>query len=161
MTEDEKTRIETEARQTYESYVATRERIMAGELPWSALAQFFTEDAVFIDPAWGRVEGIDAMIAFFDESMAGLDDWRFPEAWTMVDGDRVVTMFDQIIPGTDGTEYRQAGISVLYYAGDGKFSYEMDLMNMGHINQDLRAAQWTPAGDFNMPPKNPNRDYSR
>ncbi|MDH4170940.1 MAG: nuclear transport factor 2 family protein [Acidimicrobiia bacterium] len=161
MTNDEKTRIEAEARDTYAAYVAARERIMAGELPWSALARFFTDDAVFIDPAWGRVEGLEAMIAFFDESMAGLDDWSFPEAWTMVDGDRVVTMFDQVITGADGTEYRQAGISVLYYAGDGKFSYEMDLMNMAHINQDLRAARWTPSGDFNMPPKNPNRDYSR
>ncbi|MEL7209742.1 MAG: hypothetical protein AAGK32_16155, partial [Actinomycetota bacterium] len=45
-----------EIRATYERYVATRERIQAGELPWSALAEFFTEDAVFIDPAWGRIE---------------------------------------------------------------------------------------------------------
>ena len=58
-----------------------------------------------------------------------------------------------------GMHYNQG--NTIYYAGDGKFSYEMDLMNMGHINQDLRAAQWTPSGAFNMPPKSPNRDYSR
>lgn len=152
---------ETEALETYRAYVAQRERIQAGEAGWDTLGQYFTDDAVFIDPAWGRVEGIDAVREFLEESMVGLDDWRFPEQWTMVDGDRIVTMFDQIIPGADGTEYRQAGISVLYYAGGGKFSYEMDLMNMGHINQDLRAAEWVPKGDFNVPPRNPVRDYSR
>ena len=94
-------------------------------------------------------------------SMVGLDDWEFPERWTMVDGERVVTMFEQLIPGADGTTYRQAGISVLYYAGNGKFSYEMDLMNMAHVNQDLKSAEWMPKGDFNMPPRIPVRDYSR
>ena len=157
----ELTPLEAEALATHEQYVATRELAMAGEVPWSALGRFFTDDAVFIDPAWGRVEGIDAILEFLDGSMAGLDDWRFPEVWTMVDGDRIVTMFDQIIPGADGTEYRQAGISTLYYAGDGKFSYEMDLMNMAHINQDLKASQWAPKGDMNLPPREPNRDYSR
>lgn len=156
-----RTELEAEALATYAAYVAMRERIQAGELPWSALAQFFTDDAVFIDPAWGRVEGIDAITEFLDESMVGLDEWEYPEKWTMVDGDRIVTMFDQIITGTDGKEYRQAGISTIYYAGDGKFSYEMDLMNMGHINQDLKDAGWAPKGEFNMPPRNPNRDYSR
>ena len=73
----------------------------------------------------------------------------------------IVAGADQIITGTDGKEYRQAGISTIYYAGDGKFSYEMDLMNMGHINQDLKEAGWAPKGEFNMPPRNPNRDYSR
>lgn len=153
--------IEAEARATYAAYVATRERIQTGELPWSALGDFFTDDAVFIDPAWGRVEGKEAILVFLEESMAGLDDWTFPERWTMVDGDRIVTMYDQIIPGDDGTEFRQPGISTIYYAGDGKFSYEMDLMNMAHINQDLKAAGWAPTGDFNMPPRNPDRDYSR
>ena len=47
---------------TYARYVATRDRIEAGELGWDALADFFTEDATFIDPAWGRVEGIAAVV---------------------------------------------------------------------------------------------------
>lgn len=152
---------ETEALATYEAYVAQRTKILAGDAPWNTLGDFFTDDAVFIDPAWGRVEGIDALRTFFDESMAGLDAWEYPEQWTMVDGDRVVAMFDQTIHGTDGTTYKQAGISVLYYAGGGKFSYEMDLMNMAHINADLKSAEWAPAGAFNMPPRVPNRDYSR
>ena len=152
--------IEAEARATWARYLDTRERIEAGELPWTALADFFTDDAVFVDPAWGRIQGVEAIREFLAESMQGLDDWRFPERWTMFDGNRIVTMFDQIIPGTDGVERRQAGISTLYYAGDGKFSYEMDLMNMAHINEDIRASGWTPGAGFSFPPADPNRDYS-
>ena len=69
---------EQEIRATYERYVATRDRVEAGELGWDALAAFFTDDATFIDPAWGRVEGIAAIREFLVESMVGLEDWEFP-----------------------------------------------------------------------------------
>ena len=102
---------EDEVRAAYEAYIATRERIMAGELPWSALSAHFTEDAVFIDPAWGRVEGLDAMITFFDDSMQGLDGWEFPEEWTIVDGDRVVSAWWNRLPGrTPDGGYPQAPV---------------------------------------------------
>lgn len=45
--------ITDEARATYDHYVRERERAERGELAWSELAEaFFTEDAVFVDPAW-------------------------------------------------------------------------------------------------------------
>jgi hypothetical protein len=30
-----------------------------------------------------------------------------------------------------------------------------------HVNEDLRASGWLPGPGFNMPPKHPNRDWSR
>ena len=47
--------IEQEALQTYQRFVAVRTEIDAGRKPWSALADFFTDEAVYIDPAWGRI----------------------------------------------------------------------------------------------------------
>jgi ketosteroid isomerase-like protein len=88
-----------EALATYRQMVATRDRIEGGELPWSALAAFFTEDAVYIDSAWGRFEGLPAIKQFMEDSMAGLEDWRFPEEWTMADEDRVVSMWWNQLPG--------------------------------------------------------------
>ena len=84
--------IEREARETYQRLVAVRDEIDAGDKPWSALADFFTEDAVYIDPAWGRVEGRESIRDFFEKSMAGLTGygWSTPENWIMVDGHRVV-----------------------------------------------------------------------
>ena len=47
-----------------ERYVAMREAIDAGERVWTDLIEFYTEDAIYIDPAWGRVEGRDAIREF-------------------------------------------------------------------------------------------------
>ena len=152
---------ESEIRDALEAYLALRERIDRGELPWSALADCFTDDVVFIDPAWGRIEGKAALRAFLDESMAGLDDWSFPELWNSIDGNRVVTCFAQKM-GTrpDGSSIECIGISTMYYAGDGRFCYEHDLMNMGEVDQLMREMKWRPPADFHFPPKQPNRDTS-
>src|SRR5882724_983636 len=109
-----------EVQATVDRYIAVRDRICAGDDTWRALAQFFTDDAVFIDPAWGRVEGIDEMKAtVFGEAMVGLEDWKFPTDFYMIDGDTVVVKWRQVLPGTraDGSEFAQSGYSTLVYAG--------------------------------------------
>lgn len=152
--------IEDEARAAYETLLETRRRVDAGDRPWSALAEHFTDDAVFIDPAWGREVGIDRLREFFDESMVGLEGWTFPAAWTMVEGNRVVSMWWQEMgDGPDGP-VRCPGISILYYAGDGKFAYEHDLMNMAQVMEAIAEVGWSPSGEFNLPPQHPDRDTS-
>ncbi len=150
-----------EAEAAYHRYVAGREAVARGERTWSSLGEeFFTEDAVFIDPAWGRVEGRRAIAEFMDESMAGLDDWSFPEEWTMADGDRIVAMWWNRLPGThgDGSPYQATGISILHYAGDGRFSYEHDILNMAHIGELIGDSGWQPPTTMNFPPAKPDRD---
>ena len=146
-----------------DAYVDLRERIERGEAHWTDLAGIFTDDVVYIDPAWGRVEGIDELRTFLDESMRGLEDWRFPVEYTAITGDTVVVKWSQILPGAreDGTPYVQSGYSTLVYAGDGRFSYEEDLLNMTHVLEDLAASGWRPGEGFVMPPTNPVRDFSR
>lgn len=63
-----------EALSTYRKMVAVRDRIELGELPWSALADYFTENAIYIDSTWGRFEGRPAIERFMMDSMKGLDD---------------------------------------------------------------------------------------
>lgn len=149
---------ETEALDTYRRYVETRDRIESGELAWSALAEFFTDDAVFVDPAWGRIDGRPAIAQFMEESMSGID-WTFPEEWTIVDGDRVVTMFQNRLPGRrpDGGPWQVPGVSVLTYAGDGRFSSETDLINMVHLFEVMQESGWRPDGELNAPPAVPRR----
>jgi ketosteroid isomerase-like protein len=152
-----------EIQATVDDYVAVRAQIEAGDATWIDLARFFTDDAVYIDPAWGRIEGIDAIREFFVESMRGLEDWRFPIRFTAIDGDEVVTVWDQVLPGQrdDGRPYRQTGVSLLQYAGDGRFCFEEDLLNMAHVLEDLAASGWRPGPGFTNPPPDPNRDTSR
>jgi limonene-1,2-epoxide hydrolase len=146
-----------------EHYCALRERIELGEASWIDLADVFTDDVVFIDPAWGRVEGITELRSFLVDSMKGLEDWNFPIEFVAIDGDNVVIKWIQQLPGTrpDGTRYQQSGSSTLIYAGDGKFRYEEDLLNMAHVLEDLAASGWRPHPGFNAPPDKPNRDFTR
>lgn len=146
-----------EVRATVDAYVALRRAIDAGESTWPDLARFYTDDAVYIDPAWGRVEGLEQMKLFFDESMRGLEDWTFPVEVAAIEGDEVLIKWLQVLP----SGRRQTGVSSMRYAGDGKFDHQEDLLNMVHVLEDLRADGWRPGPGFVAPPETPNRDASR
>ncbi len=143
----------------YQRYVNTRHRIQAGQLGWDALAEFFTEDAIFVDPAWGRVEGIEAIRRFLVESTAGLEDWSTHHEWAMAEDDRVVARWSKRLPGrrADGGFYEAPGYSLLVYDGDGHFSYEEDLLNTVHVEELIRESGWKPPPSFNAPPRAPRR----
>jgi ketosteroid isomerase-like protein len=152
-----------EVQAAVDRYIAVRDEINDGKRTWRDLAQFFTDDAVFIDPAWGRVEGIEEMRqTVFGDAMVGLEDWKFPTEFYAIDGDNVLVKWKQILPGErpDGRPYEQSGVSTMVYAGDGKFRYEEDLLNMVHVFEDMRASQ-CKVPDVAVPPKHPNRDFSR
>ena len=144
------------------AYRALRQRIEDGDATWVDLAEVFTDDAVYIDPAWGRIEGIEEIRAFLVESMTGLEDWSFPVEYTAVEGDTVVVKLTQVLPGIrpDGGRWTQSGYSTLRYAGAGRFDYEEDLLNMAHVLEDLAASGWTPPDGFALPPARPDRDVT-
>jgi ketosteroid isomerase-like protein len=148
-----------EIRATVDAYIALRARIEEGDATWIDLADFFTDDAVYIDPAWGRIQGIEEIRAFLADSMRGLEDWRFPMRFAAIEGDDVVTVWTQLLPGRrdDEQPYQQTGVSILRYAGGGKFSSEEDLLNMVHVLEDLGASGWRPGPGFAAPPPNPDR----
>lgn len=151
-----------EVQAAVDAWLATRERIDAGEATWADLADHFTDDAVFIDPAWGRVEGLAAMRqTVFGDAMDGLDHWTFPIDLVLIQGDTVIVKWRQVIAGPTSTE-SQSGVSTMVYGGDGKFRYEEDLLNMVHVFEGLKASGWRPpeGGTAHIPPKQINRDFS-
>jgi ketosteroid isomerase-like protein len=150
---------EREIREAYDRYVRQRDRAEAGEVGWHTLADFFTEDACFVDPAWGRVEGRERIRRFMVESMAGLEGWRFPREWTGVQGDRLVSLWQNRLPGrrADGSFYQAPGVSIMVYAGDGRFASEEDVLNMVHVIELIRESGWQPGPGFTPPPADPPR----
>jgi hypothetical protein len=146
-----------ELAETLERYLALRESIDRRERPWSDLVEFFTDDVVFVDPAWGRVEGIESVREFLVDSMTGIEEWTFPVDKVFVDGDEVVVKYRQVLPG--GRE--QSGYTMLLYAGDGRFRYEEDVLNMAHVLEDLAAIGFRPPPGMGLPPERPERDFSR
>jgi ketosteroid isomerase-like protein len=149
----------TEIEAAIERYLEVRSDAEEGRSGWDALDQLFTDDATFIDPAWGRVTGIDALRHFWRESMQGLDDWRFPNLWSTIDGDQVVLRWTNRLPGQreDGSFYEVPGVSLMTYAGDGRFSYEEDIINMAHLGEVLAESGYRFADNMNPPPRNPPR----
>jgi ketosteroid isomerase-like protein len=155
--------IEREAIATYERFVGVRDQIDVGDKSWSELADFFTEDAAYIDPAWGRIDGRENIRTFFEKSMAGLTGygWSTPENWMIASGHRLVSQWDQILGHKeDGTPWMVPGLSILYYTGNGLFCYSHDMLNMTHVGQTMKAMDWSPPSEFNLPPRDPNRDVS-
>ena len=152
-----------EVQAAVDSYVELRRRIDDGLEPdsFGALADLYTDDAVYVDAAWGRIQGRDTIAHWLVHSMVGLDDWRFPVEFTAIEGDDVIVKWTQIVPGShpDGRPYAQSGYSRLRYAGDGRFSYEEDTYNMVHVLEDIEASGWQPTEPMNVPPRHPNRDW--
>lgn len=144
-----------EVRQAVEHYLEVRRKIEAGQLGWEALADLFTEDATYIDPAWGRFVGREAIARFQRDSMQGLEDWSFPIEWITIDGNRVIIKFWNRLPGRrpDGSYYQAPGIQVLIYAGNGKFSFDEDLLNMVHVMELIQESGWQPGPNVKMPEK--------
>jgi ketosteroid isomerase-like protein len=140
-------------------YLEVRERMDRGEGGWTDMARLFTDDATYIDPAWGRVDGIEAITDFLERSMAGLEDWVFPVEWVAIDGDHVVVKWIQRLPGRrpDGTHYDNSGVSLLTYAGDGRFSRSEDHLNMLHVYEVIAESGWRPGPGFTAPPDHPPR----
>ncbi len=140
-------------------YVAVRERMDAGEGGWDEMADLFTDDASYIDPAWGLIQGNAAIRGFMRDSMAGLEDWLFPIEWIAIDGDHVVVKWIQRLPGerADGSHYDNSGVSLLTYAGGGRFSRSEDHLNMLHVNEVIAESGWRPGPGFQLPPQHPQR----
>ena len=153
-----------EVQATMERYIAVRDAIDAGAGNWSDLAQFFTDDAVFIDPAWGRVEGIDEMKAtVFGDAMVGLEAWKFPTEFFVIDGDNVVVKWWQVMPGHARRRQPLRAVGIL----DARLRGRREVLLRGrpaehgarlrrHEGEQVQARP-----NLGIPPKNVNRDFSR
>jgi len=119
---------------------------------WERLADFYAEDAVYVYAglaAGGMVEarGRDAIRRIvLARDMEDYRGWTFPHEWLVIDGDRIVTKWQNRGPGRrpDGTYYEAPGISVIEYAGDGKFKSQWDLydrLSVKAVKDEVDAAR--------------------
>jgi hypothetical protein len=143
-----------------EHYLAERARIERDGGDWGDLADCFTEDAVWVDCAWGRVEGRERIRAFLREAMAGIDFENPTDFWA-ADGPKVLIKWRQVLPGDKpgGGRWQQSAVSTLLYAGGGLFRYEEDLLNVVHCVEDIAASGWQGGPGFQMPPEHVDRDF--
>jgi ketosteroid isomerase-like protein len=98
---------------------------------WSAWADQFTDDALYIEHAMGTFRGREAIRDWITTTMAAVSGMSFPVEWHVIDGNRVImycwNVFDPL-PGMTG-EYRFAVVTILEYAGGGRWASEEDIYN--------------------------------
>jgi hypothetical protein len=97
----------------------------------SWIENFFTEDAVYIDRELGTSKGRGAIIAWMDSLMAAFPgEFSYRVDWYVIEGDRVVYYHHDGFPDPKtGVPYDCPVVSILHYAGDGRWCYEEDVYN--------------------------------
>ena len=56
--------------------------------------------------------------------------------------------------------YQAPAFSVLHYAGDRLFDYELDLMNIAEVGELLVESAWVPAAGMSVPGPHPDRNIT-
>ena len=95
---------------------------------WSAWADLFTDDATYLEHVLGHRHGRDEIKTWIVPIMAAYSELYTVYEWHQIEGDRVVFYMqnrrDNPEPGGPPIDF--PGISILEYAGDGKWSREED-----------------------------------
>jgi hypothetical protein len=120
-----------------EAYAAMHARVQqhASTGDWDAFADSFTEDAVYVEHAFGTFRGreeirawsVPTMTSFPGSVMTG-----FPLAWQVVDPptSRLICEVRNLMPDPgDGTHLEEPNLTIMTYAGGGLFSREEDVYN--------------------------------
>jgi len=151
---------EAEIREAWNHVIATRDKISRGEAKWADIAEHFTEDAIYIDPVWGRYEGRPAIRKFMHDCMEGFDDWKFPTLWSVIKDNMVICAFWSRVPGKrkEGGYYDCFSLNISIYAGNGLFCYENDIFNMAELGQLIKASGWVPPSFAIPAPADPDRN---
>ena len=142
--------------QHFLAFEKIHEGCFEGREDWGALADFMTPDIDYTDPGWGRMHDRDTVTQFLRDSMKGLEDWDFPMRWYAIEGDHVIKKYSMTLKFND-TDYDISGVYMMHYAGDGKFDWIEDQLNMTHFMTVMRNSGWQPGPGF-IAPRNLNWD---
>lgn len=106
---------------------------------WSDWADCFTEDCTYKEHLYGTLGGRAAVLRWITETMSTYPGDRmpyFPVEWYVVDEDRgwiVCQVWNRMADPGDGSLWQEYNLTVLHYAGGGRFSYEEDIYNPHHF----------------------------
>ena len=123
-----------ELEKAFEAYLEAGARAGASG-DWTKWPEIFTEDATYIEHHFGTFHGRDEIRKWITETMAqfpGTEMDAFPAAWYVVDEERgwiICEILNRMKDPGDGSIHEGANITILKYAGDGKWASEEDVYN--------------------------------
>ena len=125
------------AEEITEAYAELHRRVQgyvdAGD--WTGFADNFTEDAEYVEHAFGTFRGRDEIRAWSVRTMTSFPGGvmtGFPLAWQVVDApsSRLICEVRNLMPDPgDGLRLEESNLTIMTYAGDGLFSREEDVYN--------------------------------
>jgi len=101
---------------------------------WSIWADVFTEDAHYIEHAYGEFDGRESIRKWITEVMAPFPRMTFPQDWCVIDeaNDAVVFQCQNQFPepfDADGKPFQFPNWTRLVYGGGGRWKSEEDMYN--------------------------------
>ncbi len=119
--------------EAFERYkVARDEASRSGD--WRVWADVFTEDAVYVEHAYGELHGREAICEWITGVMAPFPHMTFPQDWWVLDEERSAVVFqcqNQLPPpfDADGRPFQFPNWTRIVYGGDGLWASEEDVYN--------------------------------
>lgn len=102
---------------------------------WSRYADLFTEDASYVEHAYGKLTGREAIRQWIVSTMnvfPGTEMPHFPASWYSIDVEKgwiITEIMNRMRDPGDGGILQSPCITILKYAGDNLWSYEEDAYN--------------------------------
>jgi predicted SnoaL-like aldol condensation-catalyzing enzyme len=124
------------------------------ERDWPAWAALFTDDAEYIEHNLGHFQGQPAIHDWIVGAMTPFPNMTFSVDWHVIEGDRVAFYIWNHLPDPEGGDafHSFPNISLIDYAGDGKWSREEDFYNPADANRVVGG--WYKAGGSKATPEN-------
>jgi ketosteroid isomerase-like protein len=119
--------------EAFEAYKKARdEASRSGD--WGIWAAVFTDDAHYVEHAYGEIDGRAAIQAWIEGVMAPFPTMTFPQEWWVLDEERDAVVFccQNQLPEPyqeDGTPFQFPNWTRLVYGGGGKWKSEEDIYN--------------------------------
>ena len=139
-----------ELEQALAIYNAARDAASASG-DWRIWAEVFTEDAHYIEHAYGEMHGRQAICDWITGVMAPFPKMTFPQDWVCFDEDNGAIVFQcqnafpEPFDASTGKPYSFPNWTRLVYAGNGKFSSEEDIYNPAR-DSGKTVRNWIAAG---------------
>ena len=117
---------------------------------WSQYADLFSEDARYIEHAYGEMHGREEIRAWITRVMAPFPHMQFPQDWVVFDEERgaVLLQCQNLLPHPSDPSHPGFGFPTwtrLVYAGDGLWESEEDVYNPARDSGRV-VKQWREAG---------------
>ena len=117
---------------------------------WGVWADLFTEDADYVEHAYGVFKGRNQIRDWITKVMAPFPHMTFPQDWVAYDEETGAIVFQcqnrlEHPSDPEGAPFQFPSWTRLVYAGNGKFSYEEDVYNPAR-DADRTVRAWIVAG---------------